>query len=82
MTPDPDMPPPTEGVPPTPVPTSVNVVAVAVGDQPAIALEISTPIGMNIFFLSRDTARELGSVLRKAAETGPSLVRPGLVVPQ
>jgi hypothetical protein len=77
-----DMPDPAPSVGIAPVPTNVNVASVQIGDEPAVALEITTPIGVNVFFLGRDTAIDLSSVLKKAAQTGPRLAKPGLVVPR
>lgn len=64
-----------------PVPVKFSVASVDLQGNPAVVMEIQSPTGINVFFLNRDTARELASIPRKTAEQGPQLVTPKLVVP-
>ena len=71
-------------IPPMPVPTQFAVIPIVMPDTtPAIVVRIESSTGCNMFFISRETALELASLLKRGANTGPQLVTPasGLVVP-
>ena len=73
-----------EQVQPMPVPTQFSIMPIAMPDGvPATAVQISSSTGVAVYFISRETALELASLLRKSAQTGPQLITPdsGLVMP-
>jgi hypothetical protein len=52
--------------------------------QPLIALTAHTPVGVAIYFMSREEALSVAGVLKQQAMTGPKLITPptGLAVPR
>jgi hypothetical protein len=73
-----------QGIVPQPVPTAwaVNSLQGPTG-EPLVMIHCQHPMGVSVFFLSRDDALGLASILKQAANSGPKLVTPpsGLVVP-
>lgn len=69
---------------PQPVPTSYAVNSLQGPDgTPLVVLQVQTPVGFAVYFMSRDDALGLASILKQQAQQGPKLVTPpsGLVVP-
>lgn len=69
-------------VQPAPVPTEFGAGRVSLPSGPAVILQVSTPCGLQVYFLDLDTARKVGAVLTDlAGGIVPATVLPREVIP-
>lgn len=67
-----------QGVPPQPVPLSVQLTTVTHGVEKFVVLMITSPVGQHVYFLDPDGAEKVADAILDAART----VRTGLEIPR